>query len=64
MTVASWTSSDDIAVVDPEILPLGQAKVRRQPETVELIASENYVSRARFETARAEVHSLCEQSPL
>ncbi len=49
MTVASQTSFEQIAVVDPEILPVMQAEVRRQQETIELIASENHVSRAVLE---------------
>ena len=49
MTVASQTSFDQIAIVDPEILPAMQAEVRRQQETIELIASENHVSRAVLE---------------
>ena len=35
-----------IASVDPEILPVMEAEVRRQQNTLELIASENHVSRA------------------
>ncbi len=46
MTAASDTAFDAIATVDPEILPVMQAEVRRQQETIELIASENHVSRA------------------
>ena len=49
MTVASQTSFDQIALVDAEILPAMQAEVRRQQETIELIASENQVSRAVLE---------------
>ncbi len=49
MTVASQTSFEQIAVVDPEILPVMQAEVRRQQETIELIASENHVSGAVLE---------------
>ena len=49
MTVASQTSFDEIASVDPEILPAMNAEVRRQQETIELIASENHVSRAVLE---------------
>jgi glycine hydroxymethyltransferase len=49
MTVASQTCFDEIAAVDPEILPVMQAEVRRQQETIELIASENHVSRAVLE---------------
>jgi glycine hydroxymethyltransferase len=35
-----------IAEADPEILPVLEAEVRRQQDTLELIASENHVSRA------------------
>ena len=35
-----------IAAADPEILPVMEAEVRRQQNTLELIASENHVSRA------------------
>jgi len=49
MTVAAETSFEAIAAVDPEILPAMQAEVRRQQETIELIASENHVSRAVLE---------------
>ncbi|MBI4717995.1 MAG: serine hydroxymethyltransferase [Planctomycetes bacterium] len=38
-----------IAEADPEILPVMQAEVRRQQETIELIASENHVSTAVLE---------------
>ncbi len=37
---------DAIAKTDPEILPIMQAEVRRQQQTIELIASENHVSMA------------------
>ncbi|MGB2988114.1 MAG: serine hydroxymethyltransferase [Phycisphaerae bacterium] len=49
MTVASQTCFDAIATVDPEILPVMEAEVRRQRETIELIASETHVSRAVLE---------------
>ena len=49
MTVASQTSFEEIATVDPEILPFMRAEVLRQQETIELIASENHVSRAVLE---------------
>jgi glycine hydroxymethyltransferase len=49
MAVASHTCFDAIAAVDPEILPVMRAEVRRQQETIELIASENHVSRAVLE---------------
>ena len=49
MTVASQTSFEQIAAVDPEILPAMQAEVRRQQQTIELIASENHVSKAVLE---------------
>ncbi len=42
-------SFDAIAETDSEILPFMQAEVRRQQETLELIASENHVSRAVLE---------------
>jgi glycine hydroxymethyltransferase len=37
---------DKVAAADPEILPFLKAEVRRQQETLELIASENHVSAA------------------
>jgi glycine hydroxymethyltransferase len=49
MTVASETSFAHIAEVDPEILPVMEAEVRRQQNTLELIASENHVSQAVLE---------------
>lgn len=49
MTVASKTSFDAIAVTDPEILPIMEAEVVRQRQTLELIASENHVSSAVLE---------------
>jgi len=49
MTVASQTSFAAIAETDPEILPAMEAEVRRQQETLELIASENHVSKAVLE---------------
>jgi len=49
MTVASATSFAEIATVDPEILPAMNAEVQRQQNTLELIASENHVSRAVLE---------------
>ena len=49
MTVATQTSFEAIAQTDPEILPAMQAEVLRQQTTIELIASENHVSRAVLE---------------
>ena len=49
MTVATQTSFEAIAETDPEILPAMQAEVARQQSTIELIASENHVSRAVLE---------------
>jgi len=49
MTVASQTSFAAIAETDPEILPAMKAEVRRQQETLEMIASENHVSQAVLE---------------
>jgi len=49
MTVASQTSFAAIAETDPEILPVMEAEVRRQQETLELIASENHTSKAVLE---------------
>ncbi len=46
MIAAADAAFDKIAAVDPEILPALQAEVRRQRETLELIASENHVSKA------------------
>ncbi|MCH7595500.1 MAG: serine hydroxymethyltransferase [Planctomycetes bacterium] len=46
MTTATESTFDKIAITDPEILPAMQAEVRRQQETLELIASENHVSGA------------------
>jgi glycine hydroxymethyltransferase len=42
-------SFDALSRTDPEILPVMLAEVRRQQETLELIASENHVSRAVLE---------------
>ncbi len=47
--MAQPSSFSAIASVDPEILPVLQAEVRRQQQTIELIASENHVSRAVLE---------------
>ena len=49
MSVASQTSFEEIAAVDPEVFPVMQAEVRRQQQTIELIASENHVSKAVLE---------------
>ena len=49
MTVATHTSFEAIAETDPEILSAMEAEVRRQQNTIELIASENHVSRAVLE---------------
>ncbi len=49
MTVASQTSFAAIGETDPEILPAMEAEVRRQQETLEMIASENHVSQAVLE---------------
>ncbi len=49
MTTAAQTSFEAIAQTDPELLPLMEAEVRRQQQTLELIASENHVSRAVLE---------------
>ncbi len=50
MTVAAKPDFKAVAVVDPDILPALHAEVRRQQETLELIASENHVSQAVLET--------------
>ncbi|RJP32288.1 MAG: serine hydroxymethyltransferase [Phycisphaerales bacterium] len=42
-------AKDPISTVDPEIWPFMQAEVRRQQNTLELIASENHVSAAVLE---------------
>ncbi len=49
MTVVSETAFAAVAEVDPEILPVLQAEVHRQQNTLELIASENHVSKAVLE---------------
>jgi glycine hydroxymethyltransferase len=49
MTETAVTDSTALAAVDPEIARLVEAEGRRQFETVRLIASENYVSRAVLE---------------
>ena len=49
MRGAAHADFNAVAAVDPEILPVMQAEVRRQQETIELIASENHVSRAVLE---------------
>ncbi len=49
MATTTQFSFPAIAEVDPEILPVMRAEVRRQQETLELIASENHVSRAVLE---------------
>jgi len=46
MTSPSKYDFSAIAATDPEILPVMEAEVRRQQNTLELIASENHVSRA------------------
>lgn len=49
MTVATPTAFEAIAATDPEIQQAMLAEVTRQQETIELIASENHVSRAVLE---------------
>ncbi len=49
MSVASQTCFDAIADADPDIFRVMQAEVERQQNTIELIASENHVSRAVLE---------------
>ncbi len=49
MSVATQSAFGAIAAVDPELLPVMQAEVTRQQQTIELIASENHVSRAVLE---------------
>ena len=49
MTMATEALFEHIAVVDPEIHPAMVAEVKRQQETLELIASENHVSKAVLE---------------
>jgi glycine hydroxymethyltransferase len=49
MTTATETAFEHIAAVDPEVFPVMLAEVKRQQETIELIASENHVSRAVLE---------------
>jgi len=46
MSSSSKYDFSAIAATDPEILPVMEAEVRRQQNTLELIASENHVSRA------------------
>src|SRR3990172_12861990 len=46
MTSPSKYDFSAIAAADPEVLPVMEAEVRRQQNTLELIASENHVSRA------------------
>src|SRR3972149_11359260 len=46
MTSLSKYDFSAIAATDLEILPMMEAEVRRQQNTLELIASENHVSRA------------------
>ncbi|MCO6435754.1 MAG: serine hydroxymethyltransferase [Phycisphaerae bacterium] len=50
MTVANRATFKTVASVDPEIMPFLLDEVRRQQETIELIASENHVSQAVLET--------------
>ncbi|MFQ5415050.1 MAG: serine hydroxymethyltransferase [Phycisphaerae bacterium] len=49
MSVDTQAAFEAIAAVDPEILPAMQAEVARQETTLELIASENHVSKAVLE---------------
>ena len=49
MSVGSETAFAAVAEVDPEILPVLEAEVHRQQNTLELIASENHVSKAVLE---------------
>jgi len=49
MTLATHTNFEAIAAIDPEVHAAMQAEVRRQQHTIELIASENHVSRAVLE---------------
>ena len=49
MTIAAQNEFAAVAQTDPEILPALQAEMRRQEETIELIASENHVSQAVLE---------------
>ena len=49
MAVAHRPKFSAVAAVDPEIMPALTAEVRRQQETIELIASENHVSQAVLE---------------
>ncbi len=49
MSIASETSFARIVETDPEIMPFMEAEVRRQRETLEMIASENHVSQAVLE---------------
>ncbi len=50
MSFVDRMTFDTVAAVDPEIVPILRAEVRRQQETIELIASENHVSAAVLET--------------
>ena len=49
MTTTVNSAFEAISQVDPELLPALQAEVLRQQNTLELIASENHVSRAVLE---------------
>ncbi|MGB0715436.1 MAG: serine hydroxymethyltransferase [Phycisphaerae bacterium] len=49
MSVVPHTEFEAIAACDPDVLAAVQDEVRRQQQTIELIASENHVSRAVME---------------
>ncbi len=49
MTVATSSQFEAIAAVDPDMFPVMQAEQQRQENTIELIASENHVSKAVLE---------------
>lgn len=48
-SASSWTLQESLAEDDPEITSLIQAEKQRQKHGIELIASENFASRAVLE---------------
>ena len=54
---SKWTLQEPLNEVDPEILSLMKAEKQRQRQGIELIASENFTSRAVLEALGSCLHN-------
>ncbi|XP_071788171.1 serine hydroxymethyltransferase, mitochondrial-like [Asterias amurensis] len=56
-TTASWTGQESLAQIDPEILSLIQDEKQRQIRGLELIASENFCTKASLQVLSSCLHN-------